>query len=34
VELTLTDSMHPAVFRFPSNSLYLHLIMPLRIQED
>ncbi|OIO54362.1 DNA polymerase III subunit beta [Candidatus Peregrinibacteria bacterium CG1_02_54_53] len=34
VELTLTDSMHPAVFRFPSNPLYLHLIMPLRLQEE
>lgn len=34
VELTLTDSMHPAVFRFPSNPLFLHLIMPLRLQEE
>lgn len=33
-ELSLTDSMHPAVFRFPSNPLFLHLIMPLRLQED
>jgi DNA polymerase III sliding clamp (beta) subunit (PCNA family) len=34
VELTLTDSMHPAVFRFPANPLFLHLIMPLRLQEE
>lgn len=34
VELSLTDSMHPAVFRFPSNPLFLHLIMPLRLQEE
>ncbi|MDD5623295.1 MAG: DNA polymerase III subunit beta [Candidatus Peribacteraceae bacterium] len=34
VELLLTDSMHPAVFHIPSNSLFLHLIMPLRIQEE
>jgi len=34
VEMHLTDSMHPAVFHLPSNDLYLHLIMPLRIQED
>jgi DNA polymerase-3 subunit beta len=34
VELGLTDSMHPAVFRLPSNNLFLHLIMPLRLQEE
>ncbi|MDD4628932.1 MAG: hypothetical protein PHE68_06145, partial [Candidatus Peribacteraceae bacterium] len=34
VELTLTDSMHPAVFRLPGNTLFLHLIMPLRLQEE
>lgn len=34
VELTLTDSMHPAVFRLPQNPLFLHLIMPLRLQEE
>ena len=33
VEMHLTDSMHPAVFRVPSNENLLHLIMPLRIQE-
>lgn len=32
-EMHLTDSMHPAVFREPSNEHVLHLIMPLRIQE-
>ena len=34
VEVHLTDSMHPAVFHLPSNDLYLHLIMPLRIQDE
>lgn len=34
IEMHLTDSMHPAVFRLPSNDKCLHLIMPLRIQED
>lgn len=34
VEVTLTDSQHPAVFRLPSNPLFLHLIMPLRLQEE
>lgn len=34
IEMTLTDSMHPAVFRLPSNPLFLHLIMPLRLQEE
>jgi len=34
VELQLTDSMHPAVFHVQSRELFLHLIMPLRIQED
>jgi len=34
VELTLTDSMHPAVFRLPGNALFLHLIMPLRLQDE
>ena len=33
VEVYLTDSMHPAVFRYPGNEQFLHLIMPLRIQE-
>ena len=34
VEVKLTDSMHPAVFNLSSNKLFLHLIVPLRIQED
>ena len=34
VAVHLTDSMHPAVFHLPSNPLSLHLIMPLRIQEE
>ncbi|MBT3293410.1 DNA polymerase III subunit beta [Candidatus Peregrinibacteria bacterium] len=34
LEMHLTDSMHPAVFRIPGNDRFLHLIMPLRIQED
>jgi len=34
VELQLTDSMHPAVFHLPSKDNYLHLIMPLRMQEE
>lgn len=33
VQMHLSDSMHPAVFRIPSNENSLHLIMPLRIQE-
>lgn len=34
IEVHLTDSMHPAVFKLPSDEKYLHLIMPLRIQES
>jgi DNA polymerase-3 subunit beta len=34
VEVGVTDSMHPALFRLPSSDRYLHLIMPLRIQEE
>lgn len=34
VEVRLTDSMHPAVFHLSSALSSLHLIMPLRIQED
>lgn len=34
VELHVTDSMHPAVFRIPGNDHFLHLIMPLRLQES
>jgi len=33
VEVHITDSMHPAVFKLPSDEKALHLIMPLRLQE-
>lgn len=32
-QMHVTDSMHPAVFHIPGNTKYLHLIMPLRMQE-
>lgn len=32
--MELSDKMHPAVFRLPGNMKYLHLIMPLRMQEE
>lgn len=34
VEIRLTDSMHPALFGLPETQHFLHLIMPLRIQDD
>jgi len=34
VEVHITDSMHPAVFHIPSAKQSLHLIMPLRLQEE
>ncbi|MCK5020829.1 MAG: DNA polymerase III subunit beta, partial [Candidatus Peribacteraceae bacterium] len=34
VEMRLIDSMHPAIFQVPGDEKFLHLIMPLRIQED
>jgi len=34
IQLKVTDSMHPAVFRIIGEESYLHLIMPLRLQED
>jgi DNA polymerase-3 subunit beta len=34
LELRITDSMHPAVFYIPANDKFLHLIMPLRMQES
>ncbi|MBI3618567.1 DNA polymerase III subunit beta [Candidatus Peregrinibacteria bacterium] len=34
LEMHVTDSMHPAVFRLPSEPTFLHLIMPLRMQEE
>jgi DNA polymerase-3 subunit beta len=32
--MKVTDSLHPAVFTLPDNSRFLHLIMPLRMQEE
>lgn len=34
LDMRVTDSMHPAVFRLPGNERFLHLIMPLRMQEQ
>ena len=34
VDMKMTDSTHPALFSLPKNTQYLHLIMPLRIQEE
>jgi len=34
VKVHITDSMHPAVFYIPSDDRCLHLVMPLRLQED
>lgn len=34
VQMQVTDSMHPAIFQIPGNDQFLHLIMPLRIQEE
>lgn len=34
VDMVLVDSVHPAVFRIPKQSGFLHLIMPLRIPEE
>lgn len=35
VDMRVTDSMHPAVFHLPGNKeRFLHLIMPLRMQES
>jgi len=34
VEMRLTDSMHPAVFILPDAPNFLHLVMPLRMQEE
>lgn len=33
VDMRITDSMHPAVFHLPASDTFLHLIMPLRMQE-
>jgi DNA polymerase III subunit beta len=34
VDMRITDSMHPAVFHLPGSDKFLHLIMPLRMQES
>ncbi len=34
VLMKVIDSLHPAVFTLPDNPRYLHLIMPLRMQEE
>lgn len=34
VIVELSDKMHPAVFRLPNDLAYLHLIMPLRMNEE
>lgn len=34
VELGILDSMHPAMFKLPADTQLLHLIMPLRMQEE
>jgi DNA polymerase-3 subunit beta len=34
VKVSVTDSLRPAVFHLPHNEYFLHLIMPLRMQEE
>ena len=34
VEMSITDSMHPAIFRLVTTPSFLHLVMPLRLQEE
>lgn len=34
VEIRVQDSMHPALFHLPGMQQYVHLIMPLRMQEE
>jgi DNA polymerase III subunit beta len=34
LDMRITDSMHPAVFHSPGSDKFLHLIMPLRMQES
>lgn len=34
ITIRLTDSMHPAIFTLPTDEKFLHLIMPLRLQEN
>ncbi|MBP9773865.1 MAG: DNA polymerase III subunit beta [Candidatus Peribacteraceae bacterium] len=34
LDMELSDKMHPAVFRLPTEQQYLHLIMPLRMADE
>lgn len=34
IAIELSDKMHPAVFKLPGDQSYLHLIMPLRMNEE
>ncbi len=34
LQIELSDKMHPAVFKIPGNDHFLHLIMPLRMNEE
>lgn len=34
ISIELSDKMHPAVFRLPGDAAYLHLIMPLRMNDE
>lgn len=34
LHIEVSDKMHPAVFKLPEDSQYLHLIMPLRMTEE
>ncbi|TSC59132.1 MAG: DNA polymerase III subunit beta [Candidatus Peregrinibacteria bacterium Greene0416_19] len=34
VTMHMTDSLHPAVFTLPGEEKFLHLVMPLRMQEE
>ena len=34
IVMQMTDSTHPALFLIPSEKNYLHLVMPLRMQEE
>jgi DNA polymerase-3 subunit beta len=34
LDIRIVDSQHPAIFRLPASDKFLHLIMPLRMQES
>mgnify|MGYP003870813423 CR=1 FL=1 len=34
LKVSIMDAMHPAVFHLPGNERFLHLIMPLRLQDN